>query len=212
MIYRILLASWVLLMATSQCVRGDLIYRGQAQQNGTVETSGATRAIYLGRISDTAIPGGTEPFHGIYAGVSIGSNASNVALFLGNGTSDFSSLQSSNLVFDTGLRFTNTVEKDVQAIFLPGFPPPTPGFGPPAPLSLAAGTALRNQLLTVNHLDAWLVGSSSSTFIAPSPNNFFVQVNAVPEPSSIVLSCVAAFGALGGLLRRKLGFGRAATA
>lgn len=186
------------------------------QQAGTVtEVVGNQRAVYLGRFEFSSLP--TAPLAGIWAGATIAS-ANNVRLYLGLGNTSFTG---NSTMVDTGLIF-NQPTTSPTFVSNPGLPPfgNNPGSSPFA-LTGTKGSDLQQLLISsvnINNpngfLDGWLVSTQpNSQFSAPSssnpqsssatPFNTFVGFTAVPEPGSLTLLGLAAFGGLAAARRRR---------
>jgi hypothetical protein len=188
----------------SGSAHAELVFQEVRQQSGLAETGGL-RAVYLGRLFASKNTSQMQKVTGMYGGVTI-RGATNVALYGGNGTTNFESRLALGEMVDTGMRFTNSNQTSVETIFLPDLPPPS-GTLPPFAINDANGLALGDLLRTNGTMDFWLVASSNSTFTAPSSfnagtitrnGNFLVQFHgtAVPEPSSLILASLAACGLL----------------
>jgi hypothetical protein len=182
----------------------ELVFQEVKQQSGMAETGGV-RAVYLGRLFASKNTSQMQKVTSMYGGVTI-RGAANVALYGGNGTTNFENRLALGKMVDTGMRFTNSNQTSVETIFLPDLPPPS-GTLPPFAINDADGLALGELLRTNGTMDFWLVASKTSTFTAPSSfnagsttrnGNFLVQFHgtAVPEPSSLILASLAACGVL----------------
>lgn len=182
--------------------QAELVFNEIRQQSGAAE-NGSVRAVYLGRMFASQNTSQLLQVTGLYGGVTI-RGATNVALYGGNGSTNFEARLAQGNMVDTGMRFSNSNQTSVQSVFLPDLPPPTGTLGP-QPINSANGLALGDLLRTNGSMDFWLVGSSSSTFTAPSSfndgvtnrnGNFLIQFHgsAVPEPSSLLLASLAATG------------------
>jgi len=185
----------VMLLCMHGMTHADLVFQQQGSQSGHVEV-GAYRAIYLGRLFDGIDLANASRFEGIYASVTI-RDATDVALFAGNGSSDFENQLLSGWMVDTGARFSNTNATSVQVISAPSLPPPSNQGTPPLLLSETAGTTMAS-LVANGGLDFWLVADTTSNFSAPSsinppgvPTSFVVTLTAIPEPASLILACFA---------------------
>ena len=165
-------------------------------QSGLLETGGAYRAVYLGRLftgrtNETNVIGRIT---GMYALVTV-SRATNVSLFGGTGSTNFNGLLGDGKMVDTGMKFTNTNPNAVQSILLPG----VQGQVAPFALTQTAGTALGDMVRNNGYMDFWLAtNDGSSLFTAPSnsgTNSLPFQIDfraiAVPEPSSLALGGIA---------------------
>jgi hypothetical protein len=190
---------------------GDFIEQVKAQSGSLIE--GTTyRSFYLGRLFEGRDLSKIATFTGISAVVTAG-NAQNVALYAGiqpgppAGSINIETAITNSSLLNTGVLFTNLSSTQLETLQVGG----SKGIA----LSGPVGTALRNQALSNNGLDFWLVAPVASTFTAPAssigtsgttPNNFAVrlQFTAVPEPTSMALICVAATVGLGAGFRRRL--------
>lgn len=196
---RILCMTLILAVAGwSQSANAEVTLVETKTQSGVLQTGGAYRAVYLGRLF-TGRPNETNVIGritGMYALVTI-SRATNVSLFGGNGNSasSFNSLLTDGKMVDTGMKFTNTNQTSVQTLLLPG----VQGQVAPFALSPTAGTALGDMVRNNGYMDFWLAtNDSSSLFTAPSnsgANGLPFQIDfraiAVPEPSSLALGGIA---------------------
>jgi hypothetical protein len=193
----------LLVIASSSIAKADLISAFAQQANTVAENNvgGTLRAVYLGSLSlsDFKVlpsfaafdPTGKTSFSSIRGGVNIIS-ATNVEVFLGSGSTSFFSNPSD--FYSTNLSFSNTPgSSDVEGRF-------SPGLGPNDFFDLpdASKAGIFNQLVNNGSLDVWLVGDNAGVpdFNAPSSSttggstqilNFQIQLNAVPEPSSLAL-------------------------